>query len=117
MRHRNRIFLLGNVGNDPDVIDRDDFMVSTFSLYTSRSWTNAAGEPMTASERHTVKAFGALAGIVRDYVRKGNLLDVEGSLHHDTFTASDGVQRTATFIRAGEIILMPPRETNGHEEA
>lgn len=113
MRYRNRVFLLGNVGNDPEHLEKKDFAVATFSLYTSRTRQSKEGEAETFSERHMVKAYGPLAGIARDYVRKGALLDVEGSLHYDTYTGSDGVQRTATYVRAEEIILLPAR-ANGH---
>ena len=100
MRHRNLVLLLGNAGNDPEIVRNEKVEVASFSLYTTRNWKDESGNWQDASERHTVKCFGPLAGVAEEHITKGMTVDVEGELRCDTYTDSEGAKRTTSYIRA-----------------
>lgn len=78
----NKVILIGNVGQDPDVrrMPSGD-AVANVSLATSETWKDkGTGERQERTEWHRVVFFGKLAEIVEQYVRKGSKLYVEGKL-------------------------------------
>ncbi|HCL3851344.1 TPA: single-stranded DNA-binding protein, partial [Pseudomonas aeruginosa] len=78
----NRVTLVGNVGGDPEVrYTADGKAVANITLATSETWKDKqTGQQKERTEWHRVVFFGRLAEIVGEYVGKGTLLFVEGSL-------------------------------------
>jgi single-strand DNA-binding protein len=80
-KHVNKVILLGNVGKDPEVkFLPSGAAVANFSIATSDRYKDKAGEWQERTEWHNVAAFARTAEIVRDYVKKGSKLYVEGRL-------------------------------------
>ena len=75
----NKVIILGNVGQDPEIRE-GNFTVAALSIATSRKWRDKAGETQSETEWHRVSAFGRLAEIISQYVRKGDPIYIEGRL-------------------------------------
>lgn len=77
----NKVILLGNVGKDPEVkFLPSGSAVANFSIATSERFKDKGGEFQDRTEWHNITAYGKLAEIIRDYVKKGSKLYVEGRL-------------------------------------
>jgi single-strand DNA-binding protein len=77
----NKVILLGNVGKDPEVKFLPSGMaVANFGLATSERFKDKEGQQQEKTEWHNLAAYGKLAEIIRDYVKKGSKLYVEGRL-------------------------------------
>ena len=77
----NKVILLGNVGKEPDVkFLPSGGAVANFGLATSERYKDKGGEFQEKTEWHNLTAYGKLAEIVRDYVKKGSKLYIEGRL-------------------------------------
>jgi single-strand DNA-binding protein len=96
----NRAVLIGNVGKDPEIrFTQSGEPIANFSLATSESWTDKAGQKQEKTEWHRVEVFGKTAQVVRDYVTKGKQIYIEGSIRYDEWTDKDGNKRNTTKIR------------------
>ena len=95
----NRVTLVGNVGTDIERKGRDGGFV-TFSLATSKSWRDKdSGERKEKTEWHRVVVFNKAAADFADkYVKKGDLVYVEGSVETRKWTDNEGAERYATEI-------------------
>ena len=77
----NKVILLGNVGKDPEIkVLPSGQPVANFSIATSDRFKDQQGNFQDRTEWHNITAYGKLAEIVRDYVKKGNKLYIEGRL-------------------------------------
>ncbi len=77
----NKVILLGNVGKDPDIkVLPSGQPVANFGLATSERYKDQQGNWQDRTEWHNLTAYGKLAEIIRDYVKKGNKLYAEGRL-------------------------------------
>jgi single-strand DNA-binding protein len=110
-RSLNRVMLIGNVGNDPDVrTTANGGRVAAFSLATSRQWTGNDGARQEKTEWHRCVAWNqgkyTLADIIADYVTKGAKVYVEGEIEYRRYTDKDAVDRTVTEIKVRELLLL-----------
>lgn len=78
----NKVILVGNVGRDPEIVSgRDNYPLANLSLATTNTRKDRSnGELIEETEWHRLVVFGRQAEVVRDYVRKGAQLYVEGSI-------------------------------------
>jgi single-strand DNA-binding protein len=77
----NKVFLLGNVGKDPEIrTTGGGTMVANFGLATTERSKDQQGNWQDRTEWHNIVAYGRLAEIIRDYVKKGSKLFVEGRI-------------------------------------
>jgi single-strand DNA-binding protein len=107
MSNLNQVNLIGRVGGDPEVrtLPSGD-AVANLSIATSEKWKDKqTGEQKEATEWHKVVFFGKLAEIVGEYVRKGALLYVGGSLRTRKYE-KDGVTHYATEIKAADMRML-----------
>src|ERR1700722_14306384 len=116
-KHVNKVILLGNVGKDPEVkFLPSGAAVANFSIATSDRYKDKAGEWQERTEWHNVAAFARTAEIVRDYVKKGSKLYVEGRLTTRSWDDKDtGKKVYRTEIVIGDITLLSDSKNgNGH---
>jgi single-strand DNA-binding protein len=95
----NKVILVGNVGNPPDVRRMQDGRpVVSFSIATSETWKDkTTGERKEATEWHRVVIFNeGLAKVAEQYVKKGSKLYVEGKQKTRKWTDQQGVERFTT---------------------
>ena len=114
-RSVNKVTLLGNVGKDPEIRSTPGgMMVASLTLATSDSRKDASGNWQEKTEWHNLKAFARTAEIVRDYVKKGSKLYVEGKISTDSWEDKETKQkRYRTEILVNELVLLSGREEGG----
>ncbi len=114
----NKVILVGNLGNDPDVrYTASGAAVSNISLATSESWKDReSGEQQEKTEWHRVVFFGKLAEIVAEYLKKGSQVYVEGRLQTRKWQDKDGNDRYTTEIVANEMQMLGSRASSGSYE-
>ncbi len=105
-RSLNKIMLIGNVGDDPDVrTTSSGTPVAKMSLATSRQWTNKDGSEQEKTEWHRLTVWGKLADVVKRYVKKGDRLYVEGRIEYSE-SESDGQKRYWTNVNVFEMVML-----------
>jgi single-strand DNA-binding protein len=111
----NKVFLLGNVGKDPEVRSTGGGMaVANFSLATSDRFQDAQGNWQDRTEWHNLVAFKRTAEIVRDYVKKGSKLYVEGKIQTRSWDDKEtGAKKYRTEIIVNDLSLLSGREDGG----
>lgn len=104
----NKVILIGNLGQDPEVrfLPSGD-PVANFSMATSESWTDKqSGQKQEKTEWHRCAAFGKLAEVIQQYVKKGSRIYVEGQLQTRKWQAQDGTDRYSTDIKVREMQML-----------
>ena len=110
-RSVNKVILVGNVGKDPEIRSTPSgTMVATFGLATSDRQKDAQGNWQDHTEWHTLVAFTRTAEIVRDYVKKGSKLYIEGTLRTSSWDDQSGQKRYKTEIIVNDLSLLSGRE-------
>ncbi len=97
----NKVMLIGNVGRDPEIRSTQDGReIAQIALATSESWRDkSTGEKREKTEWHRVVVFSeGLVNVVKNYVKKGSKLFVEGSLQTRKWTDNNGQERYNTEI-------------------
>jgi single-strand DNA-binding protein len=103
----NKVILIGNLGKDPEVRHtQSGSAVTTFSLATNESWNNREGQREERTEWHRVVAFGKLADICGQYLKKGKQIYVEGRLQTRSWDDRDGNKRYTTEIVASQMTML-----------
>jgi len=112
-RGLNKVMVIGNLGRDPEMRYMPSGRpVTSFSVATSRSWTNADGERREETEWFNVVAWGNLAEICKQHLHKGQQVYVEGRLQTRSWEDGEGRKRFRTELVANEMILL-----GGHRAA
>lgn len=111
----NKVILLGNVGKDPEIRSTSTgAIVASFSIATSDRYTDAQGTTQERTEWHNLVAFKRTAEIVRDYVKKGAKLYIEGKLSTSSWEdKTSGQKRYKTEIVVLDLSLLSGREDGG----
>lgn len=109
----NRISLIGNVENQPDIRTVGDSKVASISLgVTEKSYTTKDGRKIEGKTTwFRVGLWNGLAEIVEKYVSKGDKLFVEGKILSREYE-KDGVKYTTWEVTATEIELLTPKRDN-----
>ena len=105
-RSLNKVMLIGNVGNDPDIrATSSGNQVGKLSLATNRQWKDASGQQKEKTEWHRLTFFGRLVDIVDQWVKKGDRLYVEGRVEYSE-TETDGQKKYWTDIVVTEMVML-----------
>jgi single-strand DNA-binding protein len=112
-RGLNKLMIIGHLGRDPEMrYTPSGRPVTTFSVATSRSWHSADGERHEETEWFNVVAWGSLAEICNQHLRKGKQVYVEGRLQTRRWEDSEGNKHYTTELVAKEMIMLgEKRET------
>ena len=104
----NKVFLLGNVGKDPEIRTTAGGMtVASFSLATAERAKDAQGNWADKTEWHNLVAFQRTAEIVRDYVKKGTQVFIEGKIQTRSWDEKEsGQKKYRTEILINELSLL-----------
>ncbi len=97
----NKVMLIGNVGKDPEIrTTQDGKEIANLVLATSETWKDkSTGEKREKTEWHRIVIFSeGLVNVVKNYVKKGAKLFVEGSLQTRKWTDKEGAERFTTEI-------------------
>lgn len=115
-RSLNKVMLIGNVGNDPEVrATPNGARVAQFNLATTRTWNGPSGDKQEKTEWHRCVLWngrasgGGLADVVERYVRKGDRLYIEGSIEYRQWQDREGQTRYTTEIKVREMVMLGSR--------
>jgi single-strand DNA-binding protein len=115
----NKVTLIGNVGKDPEIRSTSDGReIASFSVATSESWKDkASGERRERTEWHKIVVFSeALVNLVKNYVKRGTKLYLEGSLQTRKWVDNTGQEKYTTEIilqnYSANITLLDSRSGN-----
>lgn len=104
---RNRVILLGNVGQGPETFQFDNGNKKTsFPLATSEKYTDKNGNKAEETEWHTIVVFGKQAEIAEMYVKKGTFLYIEGKIKTRTYEKNNE-KRYITEIICTSFDMLP----------
>ena len=111
----NKSILLGNVGKDPEIKSTTGgTLVASFMLATADRYKDKQGEWQEQTEWHNLVAYARGAEIIRDYVKKGSKLYVEGKIKTRSWEDKDtGKKVYRTEIIVGDISLLSSNDGNG----
>jgi single-strand DNA-binding protein len=104
----NKAILLGNVGKDPGIrLTNGGSIVASFSVATTERQKDGQGNWQDKTEWHNLIAFNRTAEIVRDYVRKGSQLMIEGKIQTRTWDDREsGQKKYRTEILINDLTLL-----------
>ena len=102
----NKVILVGNLGNDPEVkYTQGGMAITTISLATTSVRKDRDGNQQEKTEWHRVKLFGKLGEIAGEYLKKGRACYIEGRIEYGSYE-KDGVKHYTTDIVADEMQML-----------
>lgn len=106
-RSLNKVMLIGNVGNDPEIrATSSGARVAKVSVATNRTWSDRSGQQQEKTEWHRLTFFGRLVDIVEQWVKKGDRLYVEGRIEYSQTQDEQGGTRYWTDIVVNEMVML-----------
>ena len=111
----NKVLLIGNVGNDPEIRYLDsqgpqgNAKVASFRLATTERYRDRNGETRENTEWHNIVAWRNSADLVEKFVHKGSQIFIEGRLRTRQWTDQAGAKRSTTEVQADNIQLLGKR--------
>ena len=104
---RNKVQLIGNLGNDPEVITLESGKkLAKFAIATNESYKNSNGEKITDTQWHNIVAWGKTADIIEKYVAKGKEVAIEGKLTSRSYETKEGEKRYITEVVCNELLML-----------
>ncbi|TVR74577.1 MAG: single-stranded DNA-binding protein [Marinilabiliales bacterium] len=117
----NKVVLVGNAGQDPEVRHLESGVaVANFNLATNETYKDKNGEKVTQTEWHRIVLWRGLAEVAEKYVKKGELLYIEGRLRTRSWDDKDGNKKYTTEVFADAMKMLgrkPAAPGEGQEEA
>ncbi len=87
----NKAILLGRLGKDPELrYTPSGKAVASFSLATSERWTGQDGQKNESTTWHNIVAWGKQAELIKEYLRKGREVYIEGRIDNRSYEKKDG---------------------------
>lgn len=100
----NKVILIGNLGKDPELrYTPGGQPAANFSLATTERWTDKNGQRQERTEWHNIVAWGRLAELVSQYLKKGRAAYVEGRITTRSWDDRDGNKKYKTEIVASQV--------------
>ena len=112
MRGVNHVFLIGNLGRDPEIIYIEgNIPVAKFPLATTESFKDKKGISVPQTEWHNIVLWRGLAELAVKYLHKGSLVHIEGSLRTRSWEDKDKNKRSITEVIASNLVMLDKRGT------
>lgn len=106
-RSVNKVTLIGRLGRDPELkYTQSGTAYCRFSIATDDQWTDKSGQRQERTEWHNIVAWERLAEICGQYLAKGRMVYIEGSIQSRQWEDQDGNKRTSFDIRAREMVML-----------
>jgi single-strand DNA-binding protein len=115
----NKVILVGNLGKDPEVKSFANGMVANFPLATTETYKDRNGNRVDQTEWHNVEVWGDQAKVAEQWLRKGKLIYLEGTIRTDSWE-DNGVKKYRTKIRATNFTMLgaaPGGESQASEKS
>jgi single-strand DNA-binding protein len=111
MKGLNKVTLIGNLGNDPEILTLEGgTALAKFSIATNESFRNEKGDLVTQTEWHNILLWRSLAENAAKYLKKGSLVYLEGKLKTRSYSDKDGIKRYVTEIIGESFIVLNKKE-------
>ena len=108
-RSVNKVFLMGNVGRDPDIQQtQNGTKIAHLSLTTNRWIPGGSEEGKERTYWHRLTCWNRLAQFVEDHVTTGDRIYVEGRIEYDSYER-DGVTIPTAEITVRELVMLSPK--------
>ena len=108
---RNKVQLIGNLGNDPEIIALDSGKkLAKFSIATNDNYRNSKGEKITDTQWHNVIAWNKTAELIEKYVVKGQEIAIEGKLTSRSYEDQNGDKKYITEVVCSELLLLASKQ-------
>lgn len=106
----NKAFVLGNVTRDPELRTTPSGQsVTSFGVATNRVWKDQTGAQQQAVEFHNIVAWGRLAEICHQYLKKGSLVFIEGRIQTRSWQDQNSGQKRYRTEIVTETMQLGPR--------
>ena len=100
----NKVFLMGNLGRDPELRRTPSgTSVASFTMATTERRTDKNGQRQEKTEWHNIVAWGKLAELVNQYLKKGRMAFIEGRITYRSWDDKDGNKKYRTEIVASQV--------------
>lgn len=117
MRGVNHVFLIGNLGKDPEILYIEgNIPVAKFPLATTETYKDKRGVVVPQTEWHNIVLWRGLAELAAKYLHKGSLVHIEGSLRTRSWEDKDKNKRFITEIIASNLVMLDKRSTEVRHE-
>ena len=114
MRGVNRVFLIGNLGRDPDLQHLEgNIAVAKFPLATTETYKDKNGNLVSQTEWHTIVLWRGLAELAQKYLHKGSLVYIEGRIRSRNWEDKDKNKRFSTEIIGDNLVMLDKRKESG----
>tara|TARA_B100001113_G_scaffold25283_1_gene18405 strand:- start:266 stop:688 length:423 start_codon:yes stop_codon:yes gene_type:complete len=106
----NKVILIGNLGQDPEArFTPQGTAVTNLSIATNESWKDQNGEMQDRTEWHRIVMYGRMAETATEYMKKGQMVYVEGRLHTREWEDQNQIKRKTTEIRCDNFTMLGRR--------
>ena len=106
----NKVILVGNLGQDPEGrFTPQGTAVTNLSVATNESWKDQNGDTQEKTEWHRVVMYGKMAETANEYMKKGQMVYVEGRLQTREWEDQNQVKRRTTEIRCDSFTMLGRR--------
>jgi len=114
----NKVLLIGHLGSDPESrFTTSGSAVTNFNLATNESWQSSDGETKDKTEWHRVVIFGKMAETAAEYLKKGQLIYIEGRLQTRSWEDKDKVKRYTTEVLCDGFTMLGPKRDSQSSSA
>ncbi len=114
---RNRVNLIGNLGQDPEIKNLDSGKKLTkFTLATTEEFKNAEGQKVKETTWHNIVAWNGLAELAGRYLKKGGQVAVEGRIVYRNYEDKNGVTKYVTEIVIHDLLFLQTRKEQAKVE-
>jgi single-strand DNA-binding protein len=104
---RNRVQLIGNLGQDPETKTLESGKkIVKFTVATSESFKNGEGQKVNETTWHNVVAWNGLADVAGKYLKKGGQVAVEGRIVYRSYEDKAGITKNITEIVANDLVML-----------
>ncbi len=110
----NKVILVGHLGGVPESrYTPSGSAVTNFNLATNESWRKSDGENEEHTEWHRCVLWGKLAERAKEYLKKGQMIYLEGRLRTRNWEDKDGVKRYTTEVIADNFTMLGRKDAEG----
>ena len=114
----NKVILVGNLGQDPESrFTPQGPAVTNLSVATNETWKNQNGESQDKTEWHRIVMYGKMAETAAEYMKKGQMVYVEGRLETNEWEDQNQVKRKTTQVRCDNFTMLGRRQMQSQETA
>ena len=114
----NKVILVGNLGQDPESrFTPQGTAVTNLSVATNETWKNQNGESQDKTEWHRIVMYGKMAETAAEYMKKGQMVYVEGRLETNEWEDQNQVKRKTTQVRCDNFTMLGRRQMQSQEIA